>query len=512
MRRVIGMDLHRTFAEVVVWEDGRLRHAGRVDMTRSGLEGFARTLRVDDEVVIEATGNAMVVSHLLRPHVARVVIANPLQVKAIAHAHVKTDKIDAGVLANLYAAGFLPEVWTPDAATERLRRLVARRNQVVRHRTGLKNETHAILHAHLVPPCPHADLFSRVGRAWLERQALPDDEHAAIKRHLRELDTLGEDLAGLDRAIGEATLDSPVVRRLLTVTGINVTVAAGLAAAIGDVRRFSSPQKLVSCVSACNFGSSAGSVLTVGGARSGLSGGFCSASRGVKDALPEQVEAGAAVHGALDQLQAVHLPLDRPVAPRLADGRVDSGLVLPQPGDEATEFTRGGRLQPRLQCGRIAGAHDCLEAAYLLGRGLQPGRKSTQRCDEAAIRGRKAGRIAYQAPRDPACRLISRATTIGNASTRHSAISRPSKPRGPRNDLPVTATPREDHSPPGGATGNVPVSSPVPGAKNWMIGAVIAPQPSICGTGSSGSNSRPRPRARRAPSCQTAPSSVGLPC
>ncbi|SEP41581.1 Transposase IS116/IS110/IS902 family protein [Methylobacterium sp. UNC300MFChir4.1] len=75
---------------------------------------------------------------------------------------------------------------------------------------------------------------------------MPDDEHAAIKRHLRELDTLGEDLAVLDRAIGEATLDSPVVRRLLTVTGINVTVAAGLAAAIGDVRRFSSPQKLVS--------------------------------------------------------------------------------------------------------------------------------------------------------------------------------------------------------------------------------------------------------------------------
>ncbi|SEP40431.1 hypothetical protein SAMN02799625_05984 [Methylobacterium sp. UNC300MFChir4.1] len=61
MRRVIGMDLHRTFAEVVVWEDGRLRHAGRVDMTRSGLEGFARTLRADDEVVIVATGNAMVV-------------------------------------------------------------------------------------------------------------------------------------------------------------------------------------------------------------------------------------------------------------------------------------------------------------------------------------------------------------------------------------------------------------------------------------------------------------------
>jgi transposase len=38
------------------------------------------------------------------------------------------------------------------------------------------------------------------------------------------------------------------VRRLLTITGVNLTVAAGLVAAIGDVTRFSSPQKLVSYV------------------------------------------------------------------------------------------------------------------------------------------------------------------------------------------------------------------------------------------------------------------------
>ena len=50
--------------------------------------------------------------------------------KTIGHAHVKTDKIDAGVLASLRAADFLPEVWLPDPDTERLRRLVARRNQI----------------------------------------------------------------------------------------------------------------------------------------------------------------------------------------------------------------------------------------------------------------------------------------------------------------------------------------------------------------------------------------------
>jgi transposase len=248
MGRVIGMDIHRTFAEVVFCEAGRLRPAGRVDMTRSGLEGFGRTLGREDEVVVEATGNAMAVVRVLSPYVVRVVVANPLQVKAIAHPQVKIDKIDAGVLASLRAAGFLPEVWVPDAGTERRRRLVARRNQVVRHRTRVKNEVHAILQAHLVPPCPHADLFGRLGRTWLGQQMLPDDERTAIDRHLRELDRLGEDLEVLDRDIAQAAIDDPAVKRLLTITGVNLIVAAGLVAAIGDVHRFPSSEKLVSYV------------------------------------------------------------------------------------------------------------------------------------------------------------------------------------------------------------------------------------------------------------------------
>ena len=248
MRRVIGMDIHRTFAEVVFWEDGKLRPAGRVSMTRAGLEGFGRSLSTTDEVVIEATGNAMAVVRVLSPYVARVIVANPLQVKAIAHAHVKTDKIDAGVLAALRAADFLPEIWLPDADTERLRRLVARRNQLVRHRTRIKNEVHAILHAHLIPPCPHTELFGRLGRIWLAQQAVPDDERAAIERHLRELDRLGEDLATLDREIAQNGIEDLAVKRLLTITGVNLIVAVGLVAAIGDVRRFADPQKLVSYV------------------------------------------------------------------------------------------------------------------------------------------------------------------------------------------------------------------------------------------------------------------------
>jgi hypothetical protein len=159
---------------------------------------------------------------------------------------VKTDKVDAATLASLYAAGYLPEIWTPDAATERMRRLVARRYQVVRRRTRIKNEVHAILHAHLIPRRPHADLFNRRGRNWLADQPVPEDERTAIERHVRELDRLEEDLAALDRGIARDALEDEAIERLLTITGVNLAVAAGLMAAIGSVDRFSSSRKLVS--------------------------------------------------------------------------------------------------------------------------------------------------------------------------------------------------------------------------------------------------------------------------
>jgi transposase len=56
-----------------------------------------------DEVVVEATGNAMAVVRLLSPFVRRMIVANPMQVKAIAYARIKTDKIDAAAASLLGA-------------------------------------------------------------------------------------------------------------------------------------------------------------------------------------------------------------------------------------------------------------------------------------------------------------------------------------------------------------------------------------------------------------------------
>jgi transposase len=244
--RIIGLDIHRAFAEAVAWQDGRLKRLGRVDMRRKLLAAFAERLSPDDVVIIEATGNAAAVADVIGPHVKRVVVANPKQVRIIAHAKIKTDTIDAGVLAQLYASGFLPEVWIADAATQALRRQVTRRNQIVRQRSRLKNIIQSILHAHLIPACPHQDLCGSKGRAWLSEQILPNDERQAIERHLREFDRLGDDLKGIERELARSALADESVARLMTIPGIDMVVALALKAAIGDIERFEAPQKLVS--------------------------------------------------------------------------------------------------------------------------------------------------------------------------------------------------------------------------------------------------------------------------
>ena len=105
------------------WKMENSRDAGKIDLEYSRLLRFARKLKPDDEIVIEATGNTSAIVRVLLPFVGRVVIANPILVRAIAWAKVKTDKIDAAVLAKLHASGFLPEVWMPDEETEARRRI-----------------------------------------------------------------------------------------------------------------------------------------------------------------------------------------------------------------------------------------------------------------------------------------------------------------------------------------------------------------------------------------------------
>ncbi|WP_375791006.1 IS110 family transposase [Bradyrhizobium sp. vgs-9] len=245
--RIIGMDIHRVAAEAVALLERHLTKLGRIPMTRDSLEAFARKeLTHDDHVVVEATGNAAAVVEVLAPYVDRVVIANPKQVRLIAYAKIKTDAIDAAVLAKLYATGFLPEVWVPDQRTMALRRQVARRTQLVRQRVRLKNLIQSILHAHLIPPCPHLNLVGISGRRWIAAQMVPADERATIERHLAQIDLIQGSLKEVEADIAREAMSDPIIRRLMTLPGVDMTVASGVAAAVGDIRRFADPTRLVS--------------------------------------------------------------------------------------------------------------------------------------------------------------------------------------------------------------------------------------------------------------------------
>jgi transposase len=126
--RSIGLDVHRTFAQV---EDGLCRDEGRIEVTPEALRDWADTLDPDDEVAFEATGNSDAIAMLLAPLVRRAVVSHPRKTRAIAEAKVKTDKVDARILAQLLAADLLPPVWLPDDRTRMLRRQVARRTHLV---------------------------------------------------------------------------------------------------------------------------------------------------------------------------------------------------------------------------------------------------------------------------------------------------------------------------------------------------------------------------------------------
>ncbi|WP_246368439.1 IS110 family transposase [Aurantimonas endophytica] len=244
--RIVGMDIHRVAAEVVALVDGETVKLGRVPMLRTELEAFAKArLAPDDHVVVEATSNAAAVVEVLAPHVDRVVIANPKQVRMIAHAKIKTDAIDAAVLAKLYATGFLPEVWVPDPRCQALRRQVARRTQLVRQRVRLKNLIQSVLHTHLVPPCPHGNLVGISGRKWIARQTLPGDERDAVARHLAQIDLIEGSLKTVEAEIAREAMADPLIRRLMTLPGVDMTAAAGVAASIGNIQRFSDPRKLI---------------------------------------------------------------------------------------------------------------------------------------------------------------------------------------------------------------------------------------------------------------------------
>ena len=239
-----GFDIHLKSVEaVLVDEAGAIQLRRNFPATRADIEQFAkRHLGPDYHVALEATFHTWAIAAVLQPFVAEVVVSNPLRTRAIAEAKIKTDRVDATVLAHLLRLDYLPRVWQPDAETRHLRQATTERATLVSDRTRIKNRIHAVLHQRLLIP-PSGDLFSPSHIRWLNELPLDPQGRESLDRHLRHLAFIDAEIADQTQGLAREAYRDPRVKLLMTLPGVDFTVAQSLLAAWGDVERFPSAQQ-----------------------------------------------------------------------------------------------------------------------------------------------------------------------------------------------------------------------------------------------------------------------------
>lgn len=133
--RCVGLDVHLDFIEIAICEEGKVWSAGRVPATAEGITTLIDSLLPADRVALEVTGSSREIARRLEGHVAKVIIVSPGDT-GISQARAKTDRLDARTLAKLLWTGELEAVWMPPEWIARMRRRLARREQLVRGRSG----------------------------------------------------------------------------------------------------------------------------------------------------------------------------------------------------------------------------------------------------------------------------------------------------------------------------------------------------------------------------------------
>jgi transposase len=191
-RRYLALDIHKhysvaagvNFEGQVVVEPGRIEHAD--------LEAWLKKhLRPTDYVVIESTTNAWHIYDLLEPLVEKVWVANPIKVKQIAQARVKTDIRDTLILARMLAANMIPAIWVPPVHVRNLRYLLSQRRQLVGMHTQTVNRMHSVAHRHHLNH-PKGKRFNEKNTGWQQDNTLSDSEQFQLeldmntKQHLAE--------------------------------------------------------------------------------------------------------------------------------------------------------------------------------------------------------------------------------------------------------------------------------------------------------------------------------------
>jgi transposase len=231
----LGLDVHKVRTQYCLMDlAGEILKEGSVPTE----EAAALVPDPDSAVVLEATGSWHFAYDALVATGATVKLAHPARVKAIASARVKTDKIDARILAHLLRSDLIPEAWAPPQTTRELRDLVRLRWRFVTQRTTAKNRISNLL-ARECLRFPGSDMFGKSGRAWLAAQDLSVHTCTMVSMLLASIDEADAHVASLTARLHELLDGDFDMHLLMSIPGVGFITAATLVAELGDWRRFS---------------------------------------------------------------------------------------------------------------------------------------------------------------------------------------------------------------------------------------------------------------------------------
>jgi transposase len=246
--RYIGLDVHKHYITVggMNTEQEIVLRPRNVEM-----ENFRKwaeqNLRETDEVVLEATTNTWDVYDTIASLVGRVVVAHPAEVKQIANSRVKTDNQDVLRLIRLLIADIVPEVWVPPVEVRQLRAMISYRWRLVKMSTAIQNRMHSLLHRHNIQ-APEGKIDTGENREWWEKLSLSLLEDLRLKQEIKTLRMVRENIVEVDVELGRLSTgerwgDQAVY--VMQIPGVGIIVTMTILSAIGDIRRFESPKKLV---------------------------------------------------------------------------------------------------------------------------------------------------------------------------------------------------------------------------------------------------------------------------
>lgn len=244
----VGIDYHKRYSVVCILDDaGNIVAEERIE--HAFPERFAQLLgaHAHCQVAFEATMNWSWLHEILEEirGLERIVMANPLHVRLIAAAQVKTDKVDARKLAQLLRAGLLPSSHIPDRATRMRKEVLRQRTFWVRERTKVRNRIHRLLGRQHGLALPHvSDLFGKKGRSALSKLALAAPDDLLLRQQVEMLDGLAKQIHELDEKIAlEGTYDE-AVGHLATIPGIGPILGNVIATEIDGIERFGASEQL----------------------------------------------------------------------------------------------------------------------------------------------------------------------------------------------------------------------------------------------------------------------------